>query len=243
MSEARPFTTADRLNQLMTERNLKQVDIIRLTQPLSAKYGVTITKPDLSQYKNGKVEPGQDKLYLLAAALDVSEAWLMGYDVSRSRKIDGGNTVSLVASTSTHTYPYYPADIAAGALTTVEPVTSNDIEEIELSDAVMGKYAGSKDIIIMRINGESMNRVIPNHSLIGVKRLEDTSDLDDGDIVVFCVDDEDYSVKRFYDDKRAGILSFTPDSDSDAFHPINFRREDADGLQVIGRVITYVVNL
>jgi repressor LexA len=122
-------------------------------------------------------------------------------------------------------------------------VTSNDIEEIELSDAVMGKYAGSKDIIIMRINGESMNRVIPNHSLIGVKRLEDTSDLDDGDIVVFCVDDEDYSVKRFYDDKRAGILSFTPDSDSDAFHPINFRREDADGLQVIGRVITYVVNL
>jgi transcriptional regulator with XRE-family HTH domain len=39
----------------------------------------------LSQYCHGKVAPSQQKLFLLAAALNVNEAWLMGYDVPRQR--------------------------------------------------------------------------------------------------------------------------------------------------------------
>lgn len=85
MNNARPSNTKMRLKQIMSERGLKQVDIIRLAEPLQDKYGVKISKPDLSQYVNGKVEPGQEKLYLLAAALNVSEAWLMGYDVPQSK--------------------------------------------------------------------------------------------------------------------------------------------------------------
>ena len=219
------MSVAENIKNLRKERGYTQKD-------LASILGVAPTT--VSAWESGRAKPLMDKVTLIADTFNVPLS-----------KVAGPSTIKIVPSKSApvHKYPYYPAQIAAGALTTVDPVTSEDIEQIELSDAVMGKYAGSKDIIIMRINGESMNRVIPNHSLIGVKRLENTSELDDGDIVVFCIDDEDYSVKRFYDDKRAGILSFTPDSDSDAFHPINFRREDADGLQVIGRVITYVVNL
>lgn len=36
---------------------------------------------DISQYVSGKVEPSQWKLTILAKALNVSEVWLMGYDV------------------------------------------------------------------------------------------------------------------------------------------------------------------
>ena len=32
-----------------------------------------------------KVTPGQKKLYILAKILNVSEAWLLGYDVERAR--------------------------------------------------------------------------------------------------------------------------------------------------------------
>lgn len=40
-----------------------------------------MNKSDISQYVSGKVEPNQDKLYILSNALNVREAWLMGYDI------------------------------------------------------------------------------------------------------------------------------------------------------------------
>lgn len=79
------INTSDRLKQIMNERNLKQVDILELAKPFCNKYGVSLKKNDLSQYVNGKVEPGQNKLYILGKALNVSEAWLMGYDVPIER--------------------------------------------------------------------------------------------------------------------------------------------------------------
>lgn len=45
-----------------------------------------IPKSAMSQYINGKFEPRQNRVYLIAKALNVSEAWLMGYDVTAERK-------------------------------------------------------------------------------------------------------------------------------------------------------------
>ena len=79
-------STADRLKQIMEERNLKQVDILNLSLPICAKYNVKMNKSDISQYVSGKVEPSQEKLVVLGMALNVSESWLMGFDVSPERK-------------------------------------------------------------------------------------------------------------------------------------------------------------
>ncbi|MGN0272388.1 MAG: transcriptional regulator [Lachnospiraceae bacterium] len=79
-------TTAERLKQIMEERNLKQVDILNLSLPLCAKWNVKMNKSDISQYVSGKVEPSQEKLVVLGYALNVTEAWLMGFDVPRERK-------------------------------------------------------------------------------------------------------------------------------------------------------------
>lgn len=81
-------TTADRLKQLMDERHLRQVDIIKLCEPYCTTVEVKLSKSDLSQFVNGKVVPGQWKLSILGRALNVSEAWLMGYDVPRERISD-----------------------------------------------------------------------------------------------------------------------------------------------------------
>ena len=40
---------------------------------------------DISQYCSGKTEPNQEKLFILGNALNVSEAWLMGFDVPMER--------------------------------------------------------------------------------------------------------------------------------------------------------------
>lgn len=78
-------TTANRLRQIMSEENLKQVDIMRLAEPICKKFKVKIGRNDISQYISGKVEPRQNKIFVLSIALDVNEAWLMGYDVPKER--------------------------------------------------------------------------------------------------------------------------------------------------------------
>ncbi len=79
-------TTAERLQTLMTERNMRQVDILEAAKPFCEKYNVKLGRNDLSQYVKGTVEPGQQKLTVLGLALNVSEAWLMGYNVPKERK-------------------------------------------------------------------------------------------------------------------------------------------------------------
>ena len=77
--------TAVRLKKIMDERGIRQVDILNLAAPYCEKYNVKMNKSDLSQYCSGKTEPNQDKLFVLGAALNVNEAWLMGYDVPMER--------------------------------------------------------------------------------------------------------------------------------------------------------------
>ena len=80
--------TADRLKQLMSERDLKQVDILNMSKPFQKSLDISMGKSTLSQYVSGKQSPDQPRLYLLAKTLDVSEPWLMGFDVDRSRKLE-----------------------------------------------------------------------------------------------------------------------------------------------------------
>lgn len=70
-------TFSNRLNKAMRIRNMKATE-------LSEKTG--ISKSSLSEYINGKYEAKQDGVYLLAKALNVNEAWLMGLDVPMQRQ-------------------------------------------------------------------------------------------------------------------------------------------------------------
>lgn len=79
---------ADRLNLIMKQRGLKQVDILNLAKPYCEKYGVKLAKNYLSQYCNGKNEPGRDILNVLSLALNVNPAWLQGFDVSQTPEKD-----------------------------------------------------------------------------------------------------------------------------------------------------------
>lgn len=85
-------STAERLRQLMDERGMRQVDVLREARPYCDQLGVKLGRNDLSQYLSGKVEPGQFKLTVLALTFDVNESWLMGLDVSRERYVQLSNT-------------------------------------------------------------------------------------------------------------------------------------------------------
>jgi transcriptional regulator with XRE-family HTH domain len=87
-------TTAERLQWIMKERRLRQVDILEAAKPYCEKYNVKLARNALSQYVNGTVEPGQQKLSILGMALNVSEAWLMGYDVPMTRETPADENTS-----------------------------------------------------------------------------------------------------------------------------------------------------
>ena len=88
-------TTGKRLKKIMSDRDIKQVDILRMCEPYCQKYGVKLAKNDLSQYINDKVQPRQDKLSILGMALGVSEAWLMGFDVDTASEPENSEAMQL----------------------------------------------------------------------------------------------------------------------------------------------------
>lgn len=81
-------STSARLRQLMSETGLRQVDILEKSKPFQTQLGVKMGRSALSQYVTGKSKPDDKKLYLLSKTLNVSEAWLMGYDVEKKRVPD-----------------------------------------------------------------------------------------------------------------------------------------------------------
>lgn len=84
-------TCASRICKAMLIRNMRQVD-------LSIKTG--IPKSAISQYCSGAFSPKQKRLFLIAQALNVDEAWLMGLNVPMERQADIPN-ISTTSELST----------------------------------------------------------------------------------------------------------------------------------------------
>ena len=65
-------TSKERIVEMMTILNIKQVDIVKRTG---------IPKSSLSNYLSGKRTPNQEQLSVISDPYGINPAWLMGYDV------------------------------------------------------------------------------------------------------------------------------------------------------------------
>ena len=63
----------NRLKAVMAEHKITQTELAKRTG---------IRQSSISDWLNNRYEPKQDKVYILANALNVSPAWLLGYDDS-----------------------------------------------------------------------------------------------------------------------------------------------------------------
>ena len=68
--------TSIRLQELMDIKNINQVDLCQRTG---------IPKSSMSMYLSGERSPRQNRLSQIAEKFNISEAWLMGYDVPMER--------------------------------------------------------------------------------------------------------------------------------------------------------------
>ena len=70
----------ERLNSILQKRNLSQADLSKMTG---------IRSSSISVWLNGKYEPKQDKIAIIADALNVSPVWLIGYDEPSTNQTEG----------------------------------------------------------------------------------------------------------------------------------------------------------
>lgn len=217
----------DRFSVVLNDRNMSMADISKRTG---------ISRSSLSEYAKGKFVPKQDKVYLISKALDVSPAWLMGFDVD----IDNHkkNEVTFVGRANVmRTYRYIDSKVSAG---TPIAIDGQNYSSLAVPDSMLGKYA-KEDVLFMHISGDSMNKIIPNGSLIGILEYNSIHDIKNGDIVVFDYNGN-YSVKRFYKDEEQNRIIFKPESTDPTYLDIVYDLE-LNNVDIIGKVIMYNVTL
>ena len=70
----------NRLKNIMKERKITQTELAKRTG---------IRQSSISDWLNDRYEPKQDKVYIIAKALNVSPAWLLGYDEPSTNQTEG----------------------------------------------------------------------------------------------------------------------------------------------------------
>ena len=139
-------TFASRLEKILEIRNMKQVELCEKTKLSSGL---------INKYLKGKAFARQDKLSLLAEALDTNEVWLMGYNVPMDRnygktKISEIDVINLSTNEIMQKIPYlYRTDIAED-----DP---NNFFAIYASDSSMAPLLDVGDIAIIKKYTEFSN--------------------------------------------------------------------------------------
>ena len=188
-----------------------------------------LTTSAYGSYEQGRNEPPYSKLKMLADIYNISVSTLTG---------EPKDTVEFIAqSTIAHTYPYIDNYVSAGKPTTISGM--ENLPRIQVPDELVGSYAGSKKLFFLKVNGESMNKIIPDDSVIGIIEYDSVYDLKNGDIVVYSTEDSEFAVKYFY--KDGNDLIFRPASTNPHYYDTIF--DIQDNIKIIGKVVQYSVTL
>lgn len=207
------------LKELRTNKNLSLDDV-------SKQLG--IARQTLYKYETGIITNiPLTRIEELAKIYRVKPGYIMGWKDDSKLEILGKVDVS-------SNYPYIPFSVAAGSPISIDGIS--DMPSITIPNYLLGKYANNSNVIIMRVSGESMNKIIPDNSLIGVLTDFDYRNLKNGDLVVFECNYE-YSVKRFFD--AGDKLIFKPDSTDPSFADIVVNKDE--NTRIVGKVIMYSI--
>lgn len=213
-------TSTERINQIMKEKKLRQIDILNLAKPFQQKYNIKFSKSHLSQYVNGKSNPDNEKIFLLSKVFGVTEAWLLGYNVPRYERIE-------------NTGPQTPQGLKIPVLGTVAAgIPISAVEEILDYEEVPQSWKNQGEFFGLRIKGDSMKPDI-NHGDTVIVRKQSTAN--NGDVVITLVNGDDVTCKKF-EKLDNGIILISNNSE---YSPMYFSNEEAvtKPVVILGRVV------
>lgn len=201
---------------------IKAMELKGITQKELCKK-TNIPKSAMSQYMSGKFKPKRKRTYLLAKALDVNEAWLMGFDnVSMERENKEEDQATPLPQTNVFMRPVYDS-ISAGFGVIAQDVPVDYMPTYITCPSEQDKY------IWINVHGDSMSPLIDDGSKILVKKQPS---VDSGQIAAVLVDDEEAVVKKIlYNDNTVELHSVNP-----YYPPRVFKNNDVTRVQILGLV-------
>lgn len=194
---------SERLNEAMNRYRITATELCKRTG---------IPKSAMSQYRSGAYEPKAERLEKLAKALNVTEAWLMGYDL--------GMPIDFVSSINAPLY----ASVSAGFGSTQE-------ENIGTFPCVVSSQEEARNTLCAIVSGDSMSPKIENGDIIQIRRQ---TSVDNGDIAVVLIDGEEHFVKRI----EYGVDYIRLVSINTNYKPIIFKGPEVQRVFVEGKVIS-----
>ena len=199
-------TFTNRLNKAISLRGIKPIELSEMTG---------IDKSKISSYMSGRYKAKQDGVYLLAHALNVSEVWLMGYDVPMEREVPIVTSPISPESAIVFVYGTIPAGIP---MECIEDII--DTEEIPAS-----MLKGGKQYFGLKVKGDSMEpEYLDGDTLI----LEKAEDCESGDDCVVMVNGNDGTFKRVFKNESGIILQPL----NNKYQPVPYTNEQIMNLPV-----------
>lgn len=198
---------SERLSQALSIKNMTQTELCKKTG---------IPKSAMSQYIKGNFEPKQDRIYLIAKALNISEAWLMGYDVPILR--EGNKKKSSIK------IPVLGLVRAGIPMDAVEYII--DYEEISEDMARQGEF------FALQIKGDSMEPKISDGDVVIVRKQPD---IESGETAIVLVNGDEATIKKVQ--KFTGGINLIPSNP--AYDVMTFTNEQIEKLpvRILGKVV------
>lgn len=198
-------------------RGMKQIELATLSG---------ISKYSISHYLKGDWEGKQDAVYELARVLDVSEAWLMGYDVPPDRKtaVKGAPAIppGFIPLPKMKKVPLI------GAIACGDPITAlqNREGEVNAPEDMRCDFA-------LKCHGDSMIGAGIHDGDTVFIRIQ--PEVENGEIAAVRIGEE-ATLKRVY--LHTDYIELRPENS--AFESIIRRKEDMNDVQIEGKAVGWL---
>lgn len=198
-------TFANRLQKALDNCKMKQVDLVEKTG---------LDKTLINKYLAGIMKAKQDKLTILADALNVNEVWLMGYDIPMDRNLNTdelGNPVVEI--------PLLGAVKAGYDYLAQE----NWIGTVNVRTALVGDGSG---YFALKIKGDSMAPVFIEGDIVIIKKQ---SDCENNEFAVVIINGEEGTLKKVKKTDSGIILQpLNP-----AYGPVMYTFEEMENIPIL----------
>ena len=193
-----------RLAVVMEEKNVKAAELSRLTG---------ISKPRLSQYKNGVYVPKADAICAIARALGVSETYLLGTTDIPEARSGGKYKVLPILGQIACGYPVFANEEDGGAVYT-DADTDADFCLIAKGDSMKDARINSGDTVFIK-KADSVNN---------------------GEIAAIIINDEATLKRVYYYPESSKLMLISENSN---YEPMVFTGPELDKIRIIGKAVAF----
>lgn len=206
----------ERLKKAMELRNVSQTELCEMT---------SIPKSAMSQYISGSFKPKQKRTYLLAKALNVNEAWLMGYDVEIERSNDTlFDRFSNLSPIHLKKFPML-GEIACG-----EPIWADEDKE----HYVMAGMDIKADFCLTAKGDSMVNARINDGDIVFIRQQPI---VENGEIAAVIIGDE-ATLKRWYFYKEESKLMLV--AENPKYPPLVYMNEELETVRCLGKAVYFM---